>query len=98
MANFYHLTFTEPLAKWFSWWRTTAILHWLDYVTESEVDITALTHWLDCVSQVPPFATRQTLALPWQTQTSPRFLLQLRQTNILFLFGLWCFFKLHQSH
>jgi len=27
------------------------MLHWLDYVTESEVDITALTHWLDYVAE-----------------------------------------------
>jgi len=25
--------------------------HWLDYVTQSEVDITALTHWLDYVAE-----------------------------------------------
>jgi len=28
---------------YFNWWRTTAIPHWLDYVTKSEVDITALS-------------------------------------------------------
>jgi len=35
----------------FDWWRTTAIQHWLDYVTKSEVDITAFTHWLDHVTK-----------------------------------------------
>jgi len=30
---------------YFYWWRTTAIPHWLDYVTKSEVDITALFYY-----------------------------------------------------
>ena len=63
-ANYSWLTVWASVI--FYWWRTTAIPYWLDYVTKSEVDITVLfIHWLDCVPQVPPFATRQTSALPW---------------------------------
>ena len=80
--TFFRILFRKLLVTYslsfcyFSWWRTTAIPHWLDYVTESEVDITALLF-------IGLTACRRFLHLQlgklWlsldQRQTSPRFLL-----------------------
>jgi len=61
--------------------------HWLDYVTESEVDITALTHWLDYVAEPEVDITALTHWLDYVAEPEvdiTALTTLLRQTNICF--------------